>query len=45
MAGHFELDAETYADWGIDYLKVSLKCYSSQNESLPNLGQQGLLDP
>lgn len=22
MEGHLELDALTYADWGIDYLKV-----------------------
>ena len=37
MAGHLELDAATYAEWGIDYLKVeSLQCRAqSQNKLRP----------
>ena len=29
MAGNLELDAQTYADWGVDYLKASPLLFAS----------------
>ncbi|CAL8467558.1 g7096 [Coccomyxa elongata] len=40
MAGHLGRDAQTYADWGVDYLKVD-GCYAdpdSYNKTYPALG-------
>ncbi|OXM84564.1 NPCBM/NEW2 domain-containing protein [Paenibacillus rigui] len=35
--GYYELDAQTYADWGIDYVKVDW-CYVDPNGSILNTG-------
>ncbi|EIE24552.1 glycoside hydrolase, partial [Coccomyxa subellipsoidea C-169] len=40
MAAHLKQDAQTYADWGVDYLKVD-GCYAdtdTYNETYPELG-------
>ena len=35
MAGHLELDAQTFASWDIDYLKVSSKAPSNVHMLMP----------
>ena len=33
MQGHLQQDADTYAAWGVDYLKAKSRCASPKNAS------------
>ena len=44
MAGNLELDAQTYADWGVDYLKASLLLSSPTSQNKYE-GKYALISP